>query len=129
MRLLIYLHVARPSAVPLPSHDDQYLKPLRPRGFIGRAVAVDHKHTVSYWISAAEQILRELGGASETLSGLSFLAAALAHGDVFYNDVRDFPYVREFGLREYGGRPATDAWRKVLATGKIPEPGRAREVV
>jgi hypothetical protein len=100
----------------------QFCAAFRALGFIGRGEALDHKHAVSYWISTAEQILRELGGASETLTGLSFLTATLAHGDVLYNDVRDFPYVREFGLREYGGRPATDKWRGVLARGSTMEP-------
>jgi hypothetical protein len=69
---------------------------------------------VSYWISTAEQMLRQLSGTSEPLTGLSFLAGVLGHGDILYNDVREYPYVREFGLREYGGRPATDKWRGSL---------------
>jgi hypothetical protein len=99
----------------------EFFAGFRALGYIGRAEELNHKHAVTYWISTAEQIMRELG-ASETLSGLPFLAAALAHGDVLYNDVRDYPYVREFGLCEYGGRPATDAWRKILAAGKTLEP-------
>ena len=45
----------------------------------------------------------------------------MAHGDILFNDRRAFPFAQELGLRDYGGRGATD-WRKIVAAGKTHEP-------
>jgi hypothetical protein len=88
-------------------------------GFISRADSLDKKHSASFWLGRANDVLRERGTPRE-LDG--FLAAVIAWG-VPYNDSRLFPFVQEYGLVDYGmGRPATDAWRKVPAAGRAPEP-------
>ena len=92
-------------------------------GFITRADALDKKHAASYWIATAEEILRARKYGSVPELGPAFLAAVIAHDDIDYNDPNQFPYVLEFGLRDYGmGKAATDAWRRVLAAGMAPEP-------
>jgi hypothetical protein len=89
-------------------------------GFISRADALDRKHSFGFWLDRAKDLISQRG-ISRDLDG--FLQAAIAWGDIPYNDPREFPYVQEFGLRDYNmGKPATDGWKKILAGGRAPEP-------
>jgi hypothetical protein len=53
-----------------------------------------------------------------------FVCAVLAHGDVDFVPLDRFPFdCSAFGLRrDSTGRPATDGWRAVLATGRLRDP-------
>jgi hypothetical protein len=85
-------------------------------GMMHRTEKPDKKRYVQYFIDHGEDLLRALGPHAEI--GPAFTVACLAHGDVPISDWRIDGVVLEFGLNIYRiGRPATDAWRRVLATG------------
>jgi hypothetical protein len=101
----------------------QFCAAFEALGAITRAPELDKKHAFTYWVGKAEEILRTCQYGSVPRLAPAFLAAAIAHGDILYNDPREYPYILEFGLRDYGmGKPATDGWKKILAAGKAPEP-------
>jgi hypothetical protein len=51
-----------------------------------------------------------------------FVAAAIVQG-ILFNNPREFPYVLELGLADFGGVPAkSETWRRILAAGKAPNP-------
>jgi hypothetical protein len=101
----------------------QFCAAFRALGHITRSAELDKKHARSYWAGVGEAILRAQGDDCGLPIGPAFLAAVIAHGDIPFNDPREYPFVVELGLRDYGmGTPATDGWRKVLAAGKAPAP-------
>jgi hypothetical protein len=101
----------------------QFCAAFEALGGITRAPELDGKHSFGHWVDTAKEILRRADGRSVPELGPALLAAVIAHGDILFNDPREFPYVQEFGLRDYNmGKPATDGWKKVLAAGKAPEP-------
>ena len=94
----------------------QFAAAFRAVGMMHRSEKPDKKRYVQYFIDHGDNLLRALGPHAEI--GPAFLPACLAHGDVPISDWRIDGQVLEFGLNIYRiGRPATDAWRKVLATG------------
>jgi hypothetical protein len=100
----------------------QFGAAFRALGHMRRADALDRKHAATFWADSAEDLLRAQG-ASESVSVGPLTTALIAHGDIMFSDVARFPYDLEFGLCVGGaGRPARDAWRRVLATGQAPAP-------
>jgi hypothetical protein len=94
----------------------QFAAAFRAVGLMHRMPAPDKKHYPSYFISHAEDSLRALGASADI--GPGFLPACLAHGDVPISDWRIDGVVVELGLNIFRiGRPATDAWKRVLSTG------------
>jgi hypothetical protein len=94
----------------------QFAAAFRAVGMMHRSEKPDKKRYPSYFVDHGEDLLRSLGPHAEI--GPAFTVACLAHGDVPISDWRLDAVVLEFGLNIYNiGRPATDAWRKVLATG------------
>jgi hypothetical protein len=94
----------------------QFAAAFRAVGMMHRADKPDKKHYVSYFIDHGDDLLRALGPSAEI--GPAFLPACLAHGDVPISDWRLDGVVLEIGLNIFRiGRPATDAWRRVLSTG------------
>jgi hypothetical protein len=101
----------------------QFCAGFRALGYISRSDVLDRKHALSYWVGVGEEVLRTQRADCGCQIGPAFIAAVIARGDVPFNDPREYPFVPEFGLREFGmGAPATDAWRRVLASGKAPAP-------
>jgi hypothetical protein len=87
-------------------------------GAMHRADKPDKKRYVSFFVDHAEDSLKALGAYADI--GPAFLPACLAHGDIPISDWRIDGVVLELGLNIYRiGRPATDAWRRVLATGNM----------
>jgi hypothetical protein len=100
----------------------QFGAAFRALGHMGRSDALDRKHAATFWADSAEDLLRAQG-ASETVSVGPLTTALIAHGDILFSDVARFPYDLEFGLCiGDAGRPARDAWRRVLNTGQAPAP-------
>ena len=94
----------------------QFDAAFRAVGMMSRTEKPDKKHFPSYFISHAEDSLRALGAYADI--GPAFLPACLAWGDVPISDWRIDGVVLELGLNIFRiGRPPTDAWRRVLATG------------
>jgi hypothetical protein len=100
----------------------QFCRAFEALGYITRADDLDKKHSASFWSARAEDVLRARGDGSVEV-GPAFFQAVVAHNDIPFNDSREFPYVQEFGLRDYQiGSPATDKWRGVLAAGSTRAP-------
>jgi hypothetical protein len=74
-----------------------------------RTTEVDNKHSLSWWV---DEINRRLHG--RQIDGLAFLAAVIGAGDVSFVQRDEYGNVWAFGLATFGGRPATEAWRRVL---------------
>jgi hypothetical protein len=98
----------------------QFAAAFRAVGMMHRSEKPDKKRYPSYFIQHGEDSLRAFGASAEI--GPAFLPACLAHGDVPISDWRIDGVVLELGLNIYRiGRPATDAWKRVLATGRTIE--------
>jgi hypothetical protein len=94
----------------------QFAAAFRAVGQMHRTEKPDRKRYANYFVDHAEDLLRAQGASAEI--GQAFLPACLAHGDVPISDWRIDGVVLEIGLSIYRiGRPATDAWRRVLSTG------------
>jgi hypothetical protein len=104
------------------SHD-----PDRPfRGFLaayryvancGRIAAPNSKLGLGYWMDDLKQWLHQRDAMTLDVTGSSFIAAVLASGDISFvphDSMRGF--VWEFGIvpPNHGGKPASDAWKRVL---------------
>jgi hypothetical protein len=97
----------------------QFCASFRALGALHRTEKPDRKRYVSYWIDHCEAWLKTVG-APTSITGLPFLAAALSHGDVPFAGLFSDGCVPELGLNAFGiGKPPRDAWRQVLATGRI----------
>jgi hypothetical protein len=84
----------------------------------GRADEVDRTRYVDFWINQAEEYSR-LRGWSGNIGGALF-AAVIGAGDVKFLPGNNQGDVWAIGLKTFGGRPATDAWRRVLAGQLLP---------
>ena len=94
----------------------QFEAAFRAIAMMHRTEKPDKKRFPSYFIDHGDDLLRALGPHAEI--GPAFTVGCLAHGDVPISDWRIDGVVLEFGLNIYRiGRPATDAWKRVLATG------------
>jgi hypothetical protein len=93
-------------------------------GFLGRADVPDHKRYLSFWVDEADDWLRS-HRMTDRDTGAGYFIAAIAHGDVPYALTDAFGNRAAVGLRTWGGKPATDHWRRVLK-GEIlaPTPGK-----
>ncbi|MCJ2068307.1 hypothetical protein MKK75_05705 [Methylobacterium sp. J-030] len=95
---------------------------FRALGAIGRAPALNRDRAANWWVDHAQERLAGLGAVSD-LNLASFTAAVVAHGDIPFRALDRFPYELEFGLVAHGGgRPAGDAWRRLLAGDRLPAP-------
>jgi len=72
------------------------------------AEEVDSKHSLS-WVDETNQWLK-----GRQIDGTAFLAAVIGAGDVSFVQRDEYGNVWAFGLATFGGRPATEAWRRVL---------------
>lgn len=96
-------------------HHREFLLAFRAIAMMGRTAEVDHGKAISYWASYARNLLQDCGVNAE-VPGNIVLAAALAHGDVAHAR-------NALGLTwASSGRPASDAWRGVLARGALRPP-------
>jgi hypothetical protein len=87
-------------------------------GALGRAEAPIWKRSVVVWMDSARDFLRNSGVHAE-ISFNPFYAAAIAQGDLPHSDTAEDGGCAALGLKEHGGRRATDAWRRVLSTGQL----------
>jgi hypothetical protein len=87
-------------------------------GSMKRMDGPDRRHYVSFHGEAAQSWLRSHNLFADITTG-SFIAAALAHGDIFYTDGTIDGQLWELGLSVYVGAVAKAAWRGVLQTGKL----------
>ena len=92
---------------------------------LGRTDETNRKYPLSWWIDEAMEWAR-LRNRTGDLRGAAFLVAVIGAGDVKFMQSDNNGNVWELGLSPYsGGRPATEAWRKVLKGELLaPVPGR-----
>jgi hypothetical protein len=92
-------------------------------GHLGRDKLNDKLALVT-WIDDAALWLRDNQVYPNRVTVRDFVCAVLAHGDVDFVPLDRFPFdCSAFGLRrDSTGRPATDAWRAVLATRRLRDP-------
>ncbi|MGJ4997837.1 hypothetical protein ACQR0Z_25670 [Bradyrhizobium sp. HKCCYLS3077] len=94
-------------------HDRLFRSAFLTVGAMGRLDRVDHGKAISYWADYARNLIAEAGNELVEIPSNILLAAALAHGDVYYSrNALGLTWVET-------GRRAADAWRGVLKTGKI----------
>lgn len=80
----------------------------------GRADEVDRTRYMDFWTNQAEEFFR-LRGQSGAIGGGALLAAVIGAGDVKFLPGDNQGNVWAIALKTFGGRPATDAWRRVLS--------------
>jgi hypothetical protein len=92
-------------------------------GHLGRD-KLNNKYMLSGWVDDAQFWLRDHNVYPSMLAAKDFVCAVLSHGDVDYVPLDRFPHdCSAFGLRrDRTGRPASDAWRSVLSTGRLRDP-------
>lgn len=91
-------------------------------GYIGRLGAPDTRRYVNHWVEETKDWLRLHRPAHRGNIGAGFLAAVLAHGDIAYTvGDENRGVVWSIGVTPYGGKQATDAWKRVL-DGKLLTP-------
>jgi hypothetical protein len=90
----------------------------------GRVAAPNAKVSISWWLDNMIDWLRQRGAVALDATGASFVAAVYAAGDVlFVPHNGTLGTVWEFGLvlpgqsGGSGGKPASDAWRRILRDG------------
>jgi hypothetical protein len=91
---------------------------------LARTETLGQKYAVAWWKDGAEAWAREMR-LPATIPGRAFVAALVAHADIAFTDLRDYPI---FGLAVGDhGRRYLQQWRSVLATGRVlapvPKPG------
>lgn len=106
--------------------DSAFASAFRALGYLRRTDAPDRKHYASHWCEECEIILRSWSDGADI--GAAFLPAVLAHFDIPFSDWTADGVCLEVGLDSYTGRPATDAWKRVLS-GELPRPVGARALV
>jgi hypothetical protein len=93
----------------------------------GRIAAPNSKLGLGYFMDDLKQWLRDRNAMTIDITGASFIAAVLASGDILYvpHD-SNLGHVWEFGIAppgHGGGKPASDAWKRVLE-GSVLAPSR-----
>jgi hypothetical protein len=93
----------------------------------GRIAAPNAKVSITWFIDGMKTWLRERNAMTIDVSGSSFIAAVLASGDILYvpHDSA-VGHVWEFSLvlpPNHGGKPASDAWKRVL-NGSVMAPSQ-----
>ena len=89
----------------------------------------DSKYALSWWIDNLEAWARA-NGMPGSICAEAILAACIASGDVAFTSPENWPHC-EFGLAapHVSGRTANDAWRQLLAGGRLPEPVATKRFV
>jgi hypothetical protein len=83
--------------------------------YLGRREKVDTNRALSWWCDDAREWCRRHRVNPSWINGAAFVAAALAHGDIAYTTLDEWPHV-SLGLQFTGGGvPAKDWWHRVLA--------------
>jgi hypothetical protein len=79
-----------------------------------------HRYAPTWWLTGAEAWARDYALPS-TILGRAFIAAIVAHGDIPFTDLADYPI---FGLAVVGGpgRQYAERWRDVLANRHVSRP-------
>lgn len=92
-------------------------------GHLGRD-RLNDRYTLVSWADDARFWLNDQQISPSAVTGNDFVCAVLAHGDIDYVPLDRFPFdCSAFGLRrDSTGRPTTDGWRAVLATGRLRNP-------
>jgi hypothetical protein len=89
----------------------------------GRTEEVDKKRSVGWWADQAADWFRQKKAPTNVGSG-AFLAACVAAGDIPFQRSDQYGNTWAVALVTFGGRPATDAWKKVLGGNlRRPLPG------
>jgi hypothetical protein len=92
-------------------------------GSLGRVDKLETKYAVSWWADEATSSLKDRGVNLIRILSVDFTIAAIAHYDVGYGPIDNFPHGCAFGLNPgRWGRPATDAWRRLLETRTVRPP-------
>jgi hypothetical protein len=97
----------------------------------GRVAAPNGKVSISWWMEGMTAWLRERNAMTIDVSGSSFIAAVVASGDVlFVPHNSTLGYTWEFSLVApgHGGKPASDAWKRVLEGSLLAPSQPARQV-
>jgi hypothetical protein len=82
---------------------------------LGRSDKLAASKAVSWHVDDAATAMKTGDGAD--INGRNFIAALVAHGDVAFTPLHDYPV---FGLTFAGaGRRYSERWREVLATGRV----------
>jgi hypothetical protein len=90
---------------------------------LGRNDKLDTQHAVSWWCDESTQWLKSQNVNLIRLLPPDFAIAMLAHGDINYAPMDNFPHGFAVGLNAgLWGRPATDAWHKLLETRAVRPP-------
>jgi hypothetical protein len=92
-------------------------------GSLGHVDKLETKYAVSWWADEATWWLKDRGVNLIRLTSSDFTIAAIAHYDVGHGPVDNFPHGCAFGLNPgRWGRPASDAWRRLLETRTVRPP-------
>jgi hypothetical protein len=89
----------------------------------GRIAAPNDKYALGYWFDDMAQWLRQRNATTMDITGSSFIAAVLASGDVQFTEHNPaLGHVWKFAIAppNHGGRPASDAWKRVLEGSVLP---------
>ena len=93
-----------------------------------RTEKIDSGRGLSWWVDETNKWLRS--SRRIEIDGAAFLAAVIGAGDVSFVQRDEYGNAWAFGLATFGGRPATEAWRRVLkgqlltpVAGKFGGPG------
>jgi hypothetical protein len=103
-------------------HFDGFTWSFESLGYIGRTAMPDTKHYVNFWVSETQDWLRLHRPQHRGNVGAGFLCATIAHGDICFTPGNSQQgVVWAVGLTSFGGKLASDAWRRVL-DGKLLAP-------
>jgi hypothetical protein len=84
----------------------------------GRTDFPNPKFALSFWLDNAKTWLRDRNAMGNDIDASTLILATYASGDVkFLPANAALGHTWEIGIAEYSGRPATDAWRPILAGG------------
>jgi hypothetical protein len=87
-------------------------------GSFFRTVEPNRRQYCGHWTDCANSWLRSFGLRGDVETTV-FILACICHGDIQWTDGRINGSVFELALDTYTGKPAGDAWRNVLQTGKL----------
>jgi hypothetical protein len=87
-------------------------------GSFFRTAEPNRKQYAGHWTDRANVWLRSYGLRGHVETPM-FILACICHDDVAWTDGRINGSVFELGLDTYTGKPAGDAWRGVIKTGKL----------
>jgi hypothetical protein len=87
-----------------------------------RAERLDTKRSLDFWVDQAEDWLKAQGYYPSRPASQSFVASAIAMGDIAFSDPSRFPSLQLgiTALPQFEALPGR--WHEVLASGRVPEP-------